>query len=142
MTKLDFGQVDTSVTHNGAEYSAELGLIESTHLGLEDHNIFSMNLNFKFPGSGQGTGHYALSRYDKDRDARVGSAYGMDLIMRVCEVADRRQWENLKGVNLFVLREKTGYGKIAGLANPFTMEVLIFNDHYNDWITKYGSTNN
>ena len=42
------------------DYLREVGTVRDWHIGMEDHGIFSFNVNFDFGGSGQGCGHYGL----------------------------------------------------------------------------------
>lgn len=84
-------------------YVEEIGKIRDTHLGFEDHGMFSLCVDFDFGGSGQGFGHVCL----------VGE-HGIDLIQAVLRACGVDRWESLKGRTLFVLREEP-YGLIKGL---------------------------
>jgi len=125
-------EIETKVDVDGRSFYGELGMIESTMLGYEDHGIFTFNLVFKFPGSGQGAGNFALDQWDEEKDRRIGSAVGLDLIIKVLETAGVGKWESLKGRQLIVLREDN-WGLIKGLLNPLTRKALIFDDHFKEW---------
>lgn len=72
--------------------------IKTTQLGREDHRIFTFGLTLAIQGGlGVTVGGYVMDRYDKPKDRRVGTAYGMDLIIRILEVVGVRTWEELKG---------------------------------------------
>lgn len=85
-------------------YLMELGRIEYTHIGFEDHGIFSWAIGFTFGGTAQGTGHYTFTPEMLDITKDVLTVVGSDT------------WENLVNKRVYVLRAKV-YGKIVGLAN-------------------------
>lgn len=91
-------------------YEMELGTIESTHIGFEDHGIFSWALMFKFSGSGQGTGHYTFTQEM------------LQITKDVLEVVGVSQWEHLKNKRVYVLR-KEPYGRIIGIASVSSPEL-------------------
>lgn len=90
-------------------YEMELGKIEYTYIGLEDHGIFSWALGFHFGGTGQGTGHYNFT------------PEMLDVTKDVLSVVGCRTWEGLPGSPLYVIRNEK-YGKIIGLANSVDPE--------------------
>lgn len=89
---------------DGIEYKLELGKIESTHIGFEDHGIFSVNVNFEFPGSSQGTGHYG---FDSGMQFQT-------FILGFLKVTGVSQWEDLVDTQIYVMREKP-FSDIKGL---------------------------
>lgn len=91
-------------------YLAEIGKIESTFLGIEDHGMFALSVGFAFKGSGQAFGLYSL-----DFVADDGVSWANRLIKAILSAADVDQWERLKGRTLYVLRPEP-YGLIRGLA--------------------------
>ena len=83
---------------------AQIAKINSTFLGIEDHGIFSINIDFDYGGSAQGTGHYGV-----EGEACAKFVQGM---IRACGVS---QWEHLKGRTIYVLRENDAWNaKIVG----------------------------
>lgn len=121
-------------------YDSEIGRIKSTHLGDEDHGIFSVNVEFEFGprgmGSIQGTGHRGTDsptksthfRYGEDR---IGTAWGMEFIRRFVQTVGSGSWENLPGATVFVLRDKgDSFGPIKGIRQlPVDgSEEFIFDD--------------
>jgi hypothetical protein len=88
--------------------------IEYTHLGWEDHGIFTICLGLDYGGSEQGFGHLMASTYDKTADRQVGTVYGMELIMRICNVIGVQTWEELQGKHC---RADADYNKIHRLGN-------------------------
>ncbi len=73
--------------------------ITSTMLGWEDHGIFTCMIQLDYDGSGQGFGGYGLDDYvgERGKGRRMGTAYGLEFIMRVCQVVGVEKWEDLPG---------------------------------------------
>ncbi len=70
--------------------------IESTHLGLEDHGIFTFMLMMKFSeSSGQGFGGYALPP----------NAASMNIIAGIIKAVGVEKWEDLRGKYCRVKRD-------------------------------------
>lgn len=99
------------------EYEKELGIIDYVHLGWEDHGIFTFYIGFNFGGRTQAFGGYALDDYDKEKETRVGTAFGLQTIMRIMKVANVNDWKDLVGRELFVLRDHSR-GTIRGIMGP------------------------
>lgn len=116
-----------TVDHEGRTYLGEVGKVERTLLGYEDHGIFTLYLYLDFAGSSQGAGGYFLDDYDKEKDCRIPTLSGMRWIMEVMACVGAREWENVKGTTLVALREEP-YGAIKGLARLDGSRVLIFAD--------------
>ena len=95
----------------------ELGKIISTHLGIEDHGIMSFMIVFDFGGRGRGFGGYALDTYDEKLKKRVGTAYGMEVIMRILNAVGVDKWEDLVGKVCWVYRAKP-YDEIVAIKAP------------------------
>ena len=125
------------------KYDAQIGKVESTMLGVEDHGILTAVLMFDFGASGQGTPGFGLdshikhTRYEGKYDdgsgehSRVGSAYGMEFVRRLLLACGVDRWEDLKGRTVFVLRDDGDpYGYIKGI-RPLPTErgtEFIFDD--------------
>ena len=88
--------------------------ITGTHLGYEDHGIFTFMLNLKYGGSGQGAGGWALDSYDKKLDKRIGTKLGMDLIIEILKVLEVEKWEDLPGQ---FIRVKADYTKVHAIGH-------------------------
>ena len=105
---------------NGKDYYLELGTIGFTHLGREDHGIFTFLLDFTFGGSGQGAGQLSLNDPENFGIAVQGilDFFGCD-------------WENLPGRRAFVLREERS-DIIRGLMNEAQSKAIIFSDWFSE----------
>lgn len=121
-------------TKDGKTYSLELGRIERTMLGYEDHGIFTFMLSLDYGGSAQGAGGYGLDEYDKPTEDRIGTAYGLDLIIRILRVVGVDEWEQVKGKHIHAIRAES-YGPIVGLANHMkpSTNFLFFSEHADRW---------
>lgn len=102
--------------------------IESTHLGYEDHGIFSLNVSFTYGGSGQGTGHYCVCSSDSDQTT---DAYGIRLVKAIVDAVGVNSWEAVKGRTVIALRENGDWhAPVIGIA-PLPTEKgkrVIFRD--------------
>jgi hypothetical protein len=76
--------------------------ISGTHLGFEDHGIFSVTIMFNFGHSGQSFGPYATT------DTNIIVA-----ILNACGV---RSWEQLKGRTVYAVHDDGYNGLIRGIA--------------------------
>ena len=81
--------------------------IEKTMLGYEDHGILTFYLSLDYSGGGQGFGGYGLDEFDKEKDRRVGTAYGIEAIGRVLKTVGVDTWEKLPGIPVRVRQDHT-----------------------------------
>jgi len=128
---------DPTFTKDGTTYMLQLGTIERTTLGYEDHGIFMAWLMLEFDGSAQGAGGYVLDNPVGERGVnsrREGTAYGMDHIIQLLKVVGVEEWEALKGKHIYAIREES-YGPIVGLAHfkKPTSTYFFFKEHANAW---------
>lgn len=77
--------------------------IKDTFLGVEDHGIFTAVLTLDYGGSVQGAGNRRLDRYDADSGETVGTADGLEEIMRIVEACGVVSWEKVKGRTVLAL---------------------------------------
>lgn len=82
------------------------GIIEGTTLGYNDHKIFSFYLMIKFDGSVQGFGGYTLDDIPlKSMGNRQPTKYGMAVLMKILQVLNVDNWEDLNGTSVRVERK-------------------------------------
>ena len=124
--------IKTTIQHEGKTYSGQIGTIKRTSLGIEDHGIVTSMLHIEWTGGGIGVGGYCLDTPRKDDDGkhhgRIGTAYGLDHIMRILETVGVDSWEQLPGKQVIVLFEGTGgWGSvscgIAGITNEKVLDI-------------------
>jgi len=96
----------------------QLGVITKVTLGMEDHGIWTFFLFFDFGGSGQGFGGFCLDEWHAESNRRLGTAAGMDAMMRICYAAGVREWSDLSGRSMFVEREGGWNGSIIAIEAP------------------------
>lgn len=128
-------RVKTIIEHDFREFTAHLGTIKSTKLGIQDHGVFTASITVEWKGGGISAGGYVLDEPVKDSDGkfleRQGTDYGADHIMRILETAGVESWEQLPGKLIYVLFEgRGGLGSTSvGIAGATNEKVLIFKDH-------------
>lgn len=96
----------------------EIAKIERTTLGYEDHGIFTCMLHLNFGGGGQGAGGYSLDAPTHDADGnftgKVGTAFGMEWVIRAMNACGVREWDEVKGRTVLALRDPDG-GQLLGI---------------------------
>lgn len=132
------------IEHNGVKYTGHIATIKSTRLGYEDHGILTTSLDLSWEGSGVGFGGYCLdepkNRLGRDY-TRVGTAYGLDYIIRVMETVGVDRWEKLQGSRVIVLFDYTPSGStwggvVRGIAALQDDKVFIPSEHADAWREK------
>lgn len=135
-----------TIEHEGETYSGQVMRIKSTMLGQEDHGIWSFMLYCEAPGSGIGVGGFCLDtpvKVDGKHSHREGTAYGLDLLMRVCETAGVYSWEKLPGLDIIVLYEGEQRGGFWGSTSvgfahvTDEKKVLILKKHHEKWVAAH-----
>lgn len=96
-------------------------------LGWEEHGIFTCWLYLNYGNSAQGAGGYALDRYDKAVNHRVGTAWGLEFIMRLMRVFDVQDWGQLVGKTCHAVIQD---GRVVGLRPLLTERgsAFMFNE--------------
>jgi hypothetical protein len=95
------------------EYTEEIAKVERTTLGYEDHGIMTCFLHLSFGSSGQGAGGYSLDAPAPSDGHRVGTAFGMEWIIRAMRACGVDEWSKVTGRTIFALREGS---RIIGIA--------------------------
>jgi hypothetical protein len=82
--------------------------IRKATLGWEDHGIFTCMLDLDYGAIGQGAGGYALDEpvhVDGEFVGRVGTAYGMNWIIRLMRAVGVNDWSELQGRTVLAVIE-------------------------------------
>ncbi|QIG58255.1 hypothetical protein SEA_SKOG_103 [Gordonia phage Skog] len=123
---------EITIAHDGVPYRAKVMKITSTHLGYEDHGIFTAWLQCQGDGTGIGIGGVSLDtpvQVDHGTHGytqRVGTALGMEWIIQIMATVGVRTWEELVGQRIYVLFSAPGLGQMAaGIANIDSGKALI-----------------
>ena len=129
-----------SVEHNGETYPGTIMVIESTHLGMEDHGIATAFIHCKADSLGVGVGGFGLDRPVKvngEFSHREGTGYGFDHLMQICRTVGVSRWEDLKGKHVIVLwspESRGGWGASSvGIASLTGDRVFILKEHAEAW---------
>ena len=75
----------------------ENALIKSTHLGYEDHGIFTMSLTLDYGCGGQGFGGMALDepfRPRTDESCRIAHRYAGQMVMALLDLFGKTEWQD------------------------------------------------
>jgi hypothetical protein len=96
-----------------SELEKVIARIEGTHLGYEDHGIFSLNVSFTYGSSAQGTGHYCVCSSKSDAETDV---VGIRLVKAIVDACGVSAWEQLKGRTVYVLKDPGWNGSVRGIA--------------------------
>jgi len=110
-----------------SELKIQNAKITSTMLGVEDHGIFTCMLYLDYGGAGQGAGGYAMDTPKNigDKTVRVGTIFGMQLIIEVLRVVGVSKWEDLPGKHV---RASASYDKVVAIGNVLRDDWLNFSD--------------
>jgi len=131
---------------DGIEYEMEIANIEGTHLGFEDHGIFTAFLHLGGPSWGQAIGGLAFDAPEPESSPRYkfgthrrGRSAGMDMIIRICETVGVDRWEHVYRKKVYALRGDP-LGRIVGIANLDAPErkYLILEDAYFEYLDLIG----
>ena len=100
------------------EMYKQIGKIKSVQIGVEDHGIMVMNIDFDFGGSGQ-VYQVVLDTYDKEKDSRIGTVFGCELLRRICNLFTVDDINDMVGQTAYALYDSDEYGGfISGIENP------------------------
>lgn len=133
-----------TIEHNGKTYSGQIATIKRTSLTYEDHGILTTYLHCDWEGGGISVGGYCLdepkSRESRDY-SRIGTAYGLDHIIRILETVGVESWEKLTGKQVIILFEsENSWGSIAaGISGLLNGKVFIPKEHADEWRERVAS---
>lgn len=126
-----------TVEHDGTTYHGHAAVIKSTSLTYEDHGILTAYVACEWPSAGITVGGYCLDKSTGSPDyKRVGTAYGLDHIIRLLDVVGVHSWEAMAGKQVIVLfSEANTLGRQAvGLAHiTDESKVFILSEHAEQW---------
>jgi hypothetical protein len=83
----------------------EIAKITATHLGYEDHGIFSADISLDYGGAGQSAGGYNLGG---------PTGFGIAFIKGILGACGVQTWEEVKGRTVFAILDSP-HGKVIGL---------------------------
>lgn len=110
----------------------ESALIESTDLHIEDHGILTLFVTLNFGGAMQGFGGVMLSVHDEKKRRHVGTAAGMDFVLRVLQLFGVCRLSEIVGRECIALREHA-MGTIIGLENVESGKQLLVSSWSREW---------
>ncbi len=87
----------------------KLAKIRKASLEIKERGILTFLIYVDYEeGCSQGIGGLALDRYNKEKDCRVGTAYGCEMIRRILLAFNVNDFCELAGMHLWVLGAGTG----------------------------------
>lgn len=105
--------------------------ITKTFLGREDHGILTCYLTVEGNGFGVSIGGYALDGYDKEKQKRIPTQKGFELINRILEVVGVSSWEELTGKHIRI--ESNGFGgRVTKIGNLIKDDWLDFDTFFKE----------
>lgn len=114
---------------------SELGVVESTRLGYEDHGILTGTVAMRFEsGTYQSGGGFAFDEYVADLDQRLPAGdYLAKWVYNILRVTGKDDWEKVPGSTLYAIRDSDKLNSyIRGFASSPThskvRRVFMFQD--------------
>ena len=120
----------------------KLAKITSATLEIKERDILSFWIYVDYEEFGsQGIGGFTLDTFDKEKNKRVGTAYGCEMIRRILNTLGVNDFSEMKGSIIWVYGtgerlnfKPTGIQSlnVSGLKNT----PLIFSDVYNEFFSE------
>lgn len=117
----------------------KLAKITSAKLEFKEGGILNFLIFVDYEDFGsQGIGGFALDRWDEEKDKRVGTAYGCEMIRRLLDTLNVNYFSEMKDKMIWVHGEGDGFGfKPKGIeplrVSGLNKEPLIFEDVFNEF---------
>jgi len=116
----------------------KLGKIKSAGLEIKDRGILNFWLSVDYEdGCSQCVGNFALDAYDKDKEKRVGTAYGCEIIRQLLLTLNVDDFSEMKDLKVWIYGEGEGFSfspkGISLLKVDGGGEVLIFDVVYKEF---------
>jgi hypothetical protein len=117
----------------------QLAKVSKATLQLQERGILMFWIFVDYEeGCSQGIGGLCLDEYDKEKKARVGTAYGCEMIRRALDVFSVDDFSEMKGKYIWVLGEGEGFSfkpkGLQSLAVDGKVKTFIFEDVYNQFV--------
>lgn len=85
----------------------QLARVEKCYMEIEDHGILTCWLSLdKEEGLHQSFGGYSLDGYNEEQKRRVGSASGMDWVLRLLQIFEVDRLEKIQGKMCYALYDE------------------------------------
>ena len=116
-----------------------LAKIKKATLEIQERGILNFWIHVDYEeGGSQGIGGIALDTFDKDKDSRVGTAYGCEVIRRLLLELRVDDFSEMKGKHVWIYGEGEGFSlKPLGIqslkGDNSKTEPVIFSDIAKDF---------
>ena len=88
----------------------QLAKISKASLEIQERGILNFWIHVDYEeGCSQGVGGICLDAYDKDKESRVGTAYGCEMIRRLLIELKVNDFSEMKGKHVWVLGDGEGF---------------------------------
>ena len=117
----------------------QLAKIENAKLEIKERGILNFYIFVHYEDGGhQGVGGIALDTFDKEKDCRIGTAYGCEMIRRLLLTLDVNDFSEMKDKHIWVHGEGYGFNfKPKGVeslsVDSDKPKKLIFDDVYKEF---------
>lgn len=87
-----------------------LARVSSAHLEIQERGILNFWIHVDYENFGsQSIGGICLDTYDKNKERRIGTAYGCEMIRQLLLVMGVNDFSEMKGKMFYVLHEGEGF---------------------------------
>lgn len=87
----------------------QLAKISGARLEIKERGILNFWIMVDYEeGCSQGIGGYALDKYDQEKNERVGTAYGCEMIRRLLIALNVDDFSEMKGKHIWVIGDGEG----------------------------------
>ncbi len=117
----------------GRTWYRELGTLSDLDILYDDHGLFVLTGQMDFGGTIQGI-QFVVDNYNKGLKKRLGTATGMECIIRLIKLFEASSFDNIGGYVYALYEDNTHNGFIKGLMHPTKDKYVIFKDVVDDMI--------
>lgn len=115
-----------------------LAKVNKASLEIQERGILNFWIYVDYEdGLSQGIGGIALDKYSKEKEARVGTAYGCEFIRRILLLFNVNDFSEIKGKMLWVIGEGEGLSftvkGIESLAVDGKKKKIVFDDLFEEF---------
>jgi hypothetical protein len=97
----------------------QLAKIKDARLSMDRNTFLTFWITLNYEGAGhQGFGGYCLDAYDDEKERRVGTAAGCEIIRQLLDMFKVNDFREMKGRIVYAIREEGWNSKVVGIEIP------------------------